>query len=273
MRLPLRSRRPHRVGEWGRFHIFGGLAFLAWLVFFGRLYELQVAQHATYAREANLTQGALHITPAVRGEIFYSTGRPLALNEKVFTVYGVPADMAPADFPAVAQGLAGIVGSPSEEIQALFEKSPSSRYVPIASGISADIEQHALALNVKGIGSFAELRRSYPDGGSVGALSGFVGWEGRADTAADHKVGRYGIEEYNEDILAGVPGRAESQRDAQGRWIPVGENVIQESVPGADLTLTIDDTIQSVACSKFALAAKSAEAPPDIGALDVALGT
>ncbi len=256
MLVELHSRQPRRHGDRWRIRFFGGLTFLVWLVFVARLAELQVLEHASYAREAELSQRAIRVTRAERGEIFYSSNRPFAINENVFTVYAVTRDMEPGVFRTVAERLSPLVNQSVEDLRALFEKSPSARYVPIASSLPRKTEHDIRKLNLKGIGSFAQSIRFYPDGKRIGTLSGFLGWEGVGSSGSDRKVGRYGVEEYNEDILAGLSGSAESERDAKGAWVPIGERVIAEPVHGTDLVLTIDETIQSVSCTKLQETAK-----------------
>ena len=56
--------------------------------------------------------------------------------------------------------------------------------------------------------------------------------------------GRYGLEAYWDEELAGKPGQLEQEKDTNGSWISIGTRKIAPAQNGADLYLTIDHTIQ-----------------------------
>jgi cell division protein FtsI/penicillin-binding protein 2 len=80
-----------------------------------------------------------------------------------------------------------------------------------------------------------------------GHLLGFVGSDQDGNMA-----GRYGLEGYFNEMLSGINGYLYSERDIAGRLIAVGERNVEPAVDGADIVLTIDRTIQYMACSKLA---------------------
>ncbi len=80
--------------------------------------------------------------------------------------------------------------------------------------------------------------RSYPGGDLAAQVLGYV------DTNA---TGEYGIEGLYNARLAGKDGSLTAERDLNGNPLTVGASSGQTPVPGANLTLTIDSTIQYVA--------------------------
>ncbi|MDP2631708.1 MAG: penicillin-binding protein 2 [Candidatus Uhrbacteria bacterium] len=119
-------------------------------------------------------------------------------------------------------------------------------YEPIARNIDEKTLEELLALEIDGLGYVLEAARSYPETNLGGHIFGFVGQDNNSQ-----KVGSYGIEGYFNDFLAGVNGYLDTETDASGRWIGVGTRNFEPAVDGGDLLLTIDRTIQYVACQKL----------------------
>jgi cell division protein FtsI (penicillin-binding protein 3) len=92
-----------------------------------------------------------------------------------------------------------------------------------------------------GVSFETESIRLYPQSGggpetSLAAhLLGFVNREGK---------GQYGVEQYYQDLLAGTPAIVESDRDANGKPVIETEHTVDAGTPGADLSLTIDASLQ-----------------------------
>ncbi len=78
-------------------------------------------------------------------------------------------------------------------------------------------------------------RRSYPHGNSAAHVMGFVGMDPSA---------RGGIERAYDSVLTGVPGRLLTETDGLGREVPMARSQFIPPVPGKNLVLTIDSTVQ-----------------------------
>lgn len=88
---------------------------------------------------------------------------------------------------------------------------------------------------VSGIGFVDGTRRAYPQGTMAAHLLGFVGMDISA---------RGGIEKSYDVELSGVPGRVITETDARGRELPQTRSQYIPPIPGNNLVLTIDRTIQ-----------------------------
>ena len=112
--------------------------------------------------------------------------------------------------------------------------------------------------------------RFYPETGLGGQLWGYVTLDDE-----NHSVGYYGIEGYHQSLLAGEYGSLVTERDAAGRRLTVGTIDLKEAKNGADIELTIDRSMQRMACEKAAEAVRRFEAEsttivimdPDTGAI------
>lgn len=100
-------------------------------------------------------------------------------------------------------------------------------------------------LAVPGLGFSEKFYRYYPEANIGANLLGFVGFAG------DQEQGRYGLEEYFEQELAGKPGSIKTERDAAGKAIIIDDRVYQKPENGVDLILTVNRSIQFTACEKL----------------------
>ena len=117
-------------------------------------------------------------------------------------------------------------------------------YEPIADHIETEALDRVLALKIPGIDYVLKDSRSYPEKGFSGHVLGFVG---RDD--AEIPSGKYGLEGYFNDFLAGTPGEIASQADSNGSWIGVGSRAYTPAIDGGSLLLTIDRTVEYTACA------------------------
>lgn len=86
-----------------------------------------------------------------------------------------------------------------------------------------------------GIGMRNDYFRFYPEKSLAAQVLGYV------DNA---KNGQYGVEGSYDEILRGKDGQFISQKDVYGNQITIGESVIEQAEDGADITLTINRSIQ-----------------------------
>lgn len=117
-------------------------------------------------------------------------------------------------------------------------------YEPIADNLETEALDRVLALKIPGIDYVLKDSRSYPEKGFSGHVLGFVG---RDD--ADIPSGKYGLEGYFNDFLAGTPGEIASQADSNGSWIGVGSRAYTPAIDGGSLLLTIDRTVEYTVCA------------------------
>lgn len=83
-----------------------------------------------------------------------------------------------------------------------------------------------------------DTSRYYPNGSMLAQSLGILDGE---------KNGRFGVEAYYNDLLAGIDGLKISEVDKQSQDILLTEPVITQPVDGQRLVLTIDEKIQSIA--------------------------
>lgn len=219
------------------------------LVIAVRLFAIGVLSHDFYAALAENQHGIFEELYPERGAIYLSDpkspeGRfPAAVNKTLWQVYADPR--AVTDPTDAAERLAPVLGL---EVPVLLEKLRRSdtAYVPLKRKQPDEVLTAIGNLKLAGIGFAKERSRFYPDSPEAAHVIGFMGSD-----AEGKQVGRYGVEGYWEDQLAGQPGFLSSEKDPFGRWIGAAGRDLRPAVDGDELTLTVDRTIQHVACGKL----------------------
>jgi len=169
--------------------------------------------------------------PAGRGTIYDRTGVELGLGESATTIYANPMQIPNPRAAAVA--VERTLGLDANRLYPLLADR-SRGFVYVAR--QADPAQAAALkrLNLPGFGFYPEERRNYPQRSVASQVLGYVGIDGN---------GLAGLElEFDRD-LAGRPGKETIVKDPSGRVIDRARE--QAEVPGRDLFLTLDHSIQA----------------------------
>lgn len=209
----------------------------------GRLVWWQVVQQPWLAEMA-LHQLAQHQEiPAERGEITDVNGQLLATSVELQSVFATPPTVEDAGQAATI--LASVLDMPADNLQARLESTGS--WVWIKRRVTPEQAARIRHLDLPGIGMLPETKRVYPTKGvadhttMAAQLIGFVA----EDTQAGGRyIGHYGVEQHENRLLAGSPGRVTAQEDVIGRRIADSATLLTEPVDGADLRLTIDAGVQ-----------------------------
>ena len=178
------------------------------------------------------TQHRENVTiPAGRGSIYDRKGVELALGERATTVYANPMQVANPRAAAIAAKRT--LGLDADRLYpTLADRTRGFVYV----ARQADPAQASALQRLKlpGLGFYAEERRSYPQRSVAAQVLGYVGIDGN---------GLAGLELQFDHELSGRPGKETLVKDPSGRVIDVQEE--KAEVPGRDLYLTIDHSIQA----------------------------
>jgi cell division protein FtsI/penicillin-binding protein 2 len=224
-----------------------------------RLAYWQVVRRDELATMARQQTSLRYEIPTSRGTIYDRTGTVvLATSVARYGLAANPNLLSPQRREEVAQrliGLLALVGTAADDLRTRMNSD--KQYVVLAHDLEPAVSDQIRALSsgaaplLSGLVLEPEQVREYPQAGGgpnttlAAHVLGFVNRDG---------VGQYGVEQYYQDQLAGTPRVAIAQRDAAGNPIPDTTTVIDEGVPGQDLTLTIDASLQ-VAVEQELLAA------------------
>ncbi len=179
---------------------------------------------------------------APRGKILDSNGQVLVDNRDVFTLYARPN--AVTDKAGAATELSSALGLKYETV--LEKLSSSVGEVTIKRKIDAKTAYELRDRNIAGLYYTLDSMRNYPYGGALAQILGF--------TSVDN-IGQSGLESYYDKYLTGVDGFAYTSTDIAGRETPDTATRYVPSIPGCNVTLTIDANIQGFADSAVTAAA------------------
>jgi cell division protein FtsI/penicillin-binding protein 2 len=177
--------------------------------------------------------------PAERGEITDAAGVVLATSVELKSIFATPPSVRDAE--SSASLLAPLLGMEVETLRARL--TSSDPWVWLKRRVDPAVSERVAALALPGIGMLDETKRVYPitgisPGTTLAAqVMGFVNADGQ---------GQYGVENTNDELLAGLPGSVTAQEDVIGRQIADSVRQLREPVNGSDLRLTIDAGLQHI---------------------------
>jgi cell division protein FtsI (penicillin-binding protein 3) len=194
-------------------------------VWIGTVRAGSLKERAATQQEEDLT------VSAKRGTIFDRNGLELAVSEDAITVFAHPFLI---DNPGkVTAKLAPLLGLPEDELlRKLSDRS--NTFVYLRRKMDAWNGHKVQRLNIEGIGTVTEPKRSYPQGWLAAQVLGNVGLD---------NYGLSGLEYSRDEELRGEDGRRRLVKDALGE--PVSMVEVKRSSPGTDLHLTVDARIQA----------------------------
>ncbi len=245
MAAPKAGRRfqPSKV----RVAAIGLVVVAAWMGMGYRLVQIQVVQASDLAEQGLSQRLVSRDLAPQRGKIFDRNGELLAMTVQAQSIFAVPDQIEEPLW--VAQQIGGLLGADTD---ILYERLTSDRdFVYIKRQVEDVVANEVLGLEIRGVFSHPEPTRVYPAGVVASRVAGFVNIDGD---------GQEGLELVYDDELAGTPGKAEFERDLQGRVIPQGFSQIVPAIPGVDLNTTIDLPLQYQAQQECLLALEQTHA-------------
>lgn len=251
-----------------RLLILGVLVVSLLLTLVGRLWYLQIIVGHTFASAAANNNVRVVVTPAPRGLILDSAGRPLAANrtEMVVTVDGSALSRQPDRGAAVLHRLAAVVGQPYAELAARI--TPCGKGIPKPCWNGSPVQPvpvvedapPAMALRIAehqeefaGVAADFQAVRYYPHHDLAAQLLGYLtpispgqlkqpAFAGYSDTDL---VGAAGLEKEYEARLRGTDGTRTLSVDRAGRV----NGVVAEKAPqrGDSLVTSLSLPLQQLA--------------------------
>lgn len=222
--------------------IFAGLIIL-------KLFSLQVLNYNFYKVLASSQHEMFKELIPARGSIYMHDYKdealiPLATNQRLSFIYAEPKHIK--DLEKTVDVFSEIFKYDDEKKEELRKRldRPNDPYEPLEKGVTENILEKILEHDLDGIEFIRETARIYPDASLGGHIVGFIG-----SNDEGKKSGKYGIEGYFEDVLAGKYGFINSKNDISGRLIAVADRSVQKAEDGAKIILTIDRTLQFMTCS------------------------
>lgn len=247
---------------------------LVFVVFVGRLFQLQIVEGADLRDRSERNRVRAVRLEAPRGDIVDREGRVLATSRPAFRVQVIPDEVREPEKTYVV--LADLLGSEARELsREVGEPRGRERFQPVVldgdlpyEGL-ARIESHRYAL--AGVVTDQRPRRHYPEERLAAHLLGTIGeiqlqqleTEEFGDYHAGEVVGQRGLESVLEPHVRGRQGGRNLVVDVAGREIEVLDEVAP--APGGRAVLAIDLDLQRIAEQSFV--SLDPEVPDRMGAV------
>ncbi len=210
------------------------------LVIVARSASVQILQGSYWAERALAQhQQALEV-PGRRGAILDRNGNPLATSNETVHVGVAPGELQPENRDANVAVLASELGLSRKTIRSISD--PEKAWVEIQGGFPPRIRE---ALDpIRGVHLTPGWTRHLHYGGLASdVLGAFQGGSGTG-----------GIEGGFDEHLRGVSGREIEAQDSRHNPIPGQSILVEPSVPGGSVTLTLDRDIQEIGHEALAAA-------------------
>ncbi len=195
-----------------------------------------------------------------RGNITDRNGTVLAYSEEVYNLILDPSVILYSSNPqkpepnreATVEALVQVFGYSRDEINAILDEKPDAPYIRFARQLSAEDRDRFLQYQteyntakdknkkklhqdkVTGVWFETEYKRMYPYDTLACTVLGFSG--------AESAEGHWGIEEYYNSSLSGIPGKVYSYISPEGDY----ESVSEAAVGGCTVVSTIDYNVQKI---------------------------
>ncbi len=215
-----------------------------WIVFFccgamllgllGRLIYLMGFRSDYYYEKAQDLHERERDIKAERGEILDATGKVLAANKTVCTISVIHSQIEEPE--KVISILSKELDMEEEEVRKRVEKVSSIER--IKTNVDKEVGDAIRDYGLEGVKVDEDYKRYYPYGSLASKVLGFTGGDNQ---------GIIGLEVKYEETLKGVSGKILTTTDARGVEIDeIGESRI-DPVPGDNLQISLDISIQEFA--------------------------
>ncbi|MDO6524200.1 MULTISPECIES: penicillin-binding transpeptidase domain-containing protein [unclassified Motilimonas] len=200
---------------------------------------IQIIEPDRLQKEGDLRSLRTTSTQVQRGIISDRNGQPLAISVPVQAVWADPKVIHEKGSLSNVKAWQALSDVLSVETDKLINKvkNPKKRFIYLQRQVSPAMAQYVKQLALPGVYLKPESRRFYPAGEITSQIIGF--------TNIDDK-GQEGIEKAYDDWLTGIPGQRQVRKDRHGRVIE-DIAVVKEAQQAKDITLSIDQRIQSIA--------------------------
>jgi cell division protein FtsI (penicillin-binding protein 3) len=244
-----KARKAKVPSATGRLRVGLGLMLTLLLVVGGKLFLVQGLDVGGMAEAALNNRLTPIVLPAERGSILDSGGDVLASSVIRYNiVVDQTVNTKTESFPRLDEGkdeivkvsreqgiseLAIVLGMATSDVRDAL--TGNQRYYIVAKDLKPDVEDRVSKLQIPGIVTEGTSKRVYPYGSVAGGIVGFL---------KDGTTGQAGLEQTQDEVLKGSPGKRLFEIGADGLRIPVGVDQLTPAVNGKDIRLTINSDLQ-----------------------------
>lgn len=196
-------------------------------------YLIQIKENKRYKELAEREHTFTISVSTERGIIYDRNDNPFAINVSVPSVYAIPGKIENKE--STAKYLSELLKVDYNQLLRKFKKRVY--FVWVKRKIDPKLKLILERKKIPGIGFIQEYKRFYPHD-TIGAnLIGFVGIDNQ---------GLAGVELEFDRHLRGKSGLIMGVKGPSGHPLPMEQKIIERPLPGYNISLTIDEVIQSI---------------------------
>ncbi|WP_232842891.1 penicillin-binding transpeptidase domain-containing protein [Psychrosphaera ytuae] len=213
---------------------------------------LQIIQPERLIKEGDNRTVRVKKSSVQRGMIMDRNGNELAVSVPVQTIWADPKRVL--EYPEFEtdvrwKALAKVLQMSEQALLARITNNHDKRFIYLKRKTNPVVADYVQQLRIPGVRLREESKRYYPAGEITAHVVGFTNIDGQ---------GIEGIELRHNEWMTGTPGKRKVIKDAKGREIEIIEE--QKGSEPQDITLTIDQRIQSVVYQELKKAVQTFEA-------------
>ncbi|MBQ1820688.1 MAG: PASTA domain-containing protein [Clostridia bacterium] len=227
------------------------IAGVGFLLIIGKLFDVSIIKGKTWTQKAMSQWTRVTSLKAERGQILDRNGTVLASSYTTYQVCLNPQNIQESDRERIAYILSTYLEMDYDTVYAKITKTrkkypndPDNHERTLYSQIKLkdQVDKEVISkLNSMQLGSgvsyYSDVKRDYPESGYYAQLIGFTNIDGDGQTGVELTYNKY---------LAGENGYQKTDTDRDNNPVPGGEEEYVESVPGADVILTVDTGYQGI---------------------------
>ncbi len=227
------------------------IAGVAFLLVIAKLFDASIIKGKYWTDQAMKQWTRVTSLKAERGRILDRNGTVLASSYTTYQVCLNPQNIQESDRERIAYILStylemdyDVVYNKITKTRKKYPKDPDNHERILYSQIKLkdQVDKEVISkLNSMQLGSgvsyYADVKRDYPESGYYAQLIGFTNIDGEGQTGVELTYNKY---------LAGQDGYQKTDKDRDNNPVPGGETEYVESIPGADVVLTVDTGYQGI---------------------------
>ena len=243
-----RNARPAKSGRSGKVRIAPQkrkllvamlIAGVAFLLIIGKLFIVSMVQGDYWTGKALSQWKRVTSLKAERGRILDRNGTVLASSYTTYQVCVNPQNIQESDRERIAYILSTYLDMNYDTVYAKLiktrekDKTTHERVLLSQVKLKDQVDKEVIS----GVSYYSDVKRDYPESGYYAQLIGFTNIDGDGQTGVELTYNKY---------LAGEDGYQKADTDRDNNPVPGGEEEYVESIPGADVVLTVDTGYQGI---------------------------
>jgi stage V sporulation protein D (sporulation-specific penicillin-binding protein) len=227
------------------------IAAVGFLLIIVKLFDVSIIKSSYWTGRAMNQWTRVTSLKAERGRILDRNGTTLASSYTTYQICLNPQNIQESDRERIASILSMYLNMDYNTVMAKMTKTrpkdpkdPNNHQRVLYSQIKLkdQVDKEVISkLNSMQLGSgvsyYSDVKRDYPESGYYAQLIGFTNIDGDGQTGVELTYNKY---------LAGTDGSLKTDTDRDNNPVPGGEEEYVESIPGADVILTVDTGYQGI---------------------------